>query len=69
VIGKELLHYQVEAHIGSGGMGDVFQARDTKLGRAVAMKILPEIFAQDRERVSRFEREAKMLASLKMPSQ
>jgi serine/threonine-protein kinase len=64
VIGKELLHYQVEAHIGSGGMGDVFQARDTKLGRAVAMKILPEIFAQDRERVSRFEREAKMLASL-----
>jgi serine/threonine-protein kinase len=64
VIGKELLHYQVEEHIGSGGMGDVFRARDTKLGRVVAMKILPDIFAQDRERVSRFEREAKMLASL-----
>jgi serine/threonine-protein kinase len=64
VIGKELLHYQVEAHIGSGGMGDVYQARDTKLGRAVAMKILPEIFAQEPERVSRFEREAKMLAAL-----
>src|SRR3989454_10562869 len=64
MIGKQLLHYQVEAHLGSGGLGDVFQARDTKLGRTVAVKILPEIFAQDPERVSRFEREAKLLASL-----
>src|SRR2546428_12676133 len=64
MIGKQLLHYQVEAHLGSGGMGDVYLARDTKLGRAVAIKILPEIFARDPQRVSRFEREAKLLASL-----
>jgi serine/threonine protein kinase len=64
MIGKELLHYHIEAQLGAGGMGEVFQARDTKLGRAVAVKILPEMFARDPERVSRFEREAKLLASL-----
>src|SRR3989442_609796 len=64
MIGEQLLHFQVEAHVGSGGMGDVYLARDTKLGRAVAIKILPEIFARDPQRVSRFEREAKLLASL-----
>ena len=62
--GKELLHYHIEAQIGAGGMGEVYQARDTKLGRAVAIKILPEIFARDLERVARFEREAKLLAAL-----
>src|SRR5215468_11853533 len=62
--GKELLHYHIEAQIGAGGMGEVYQARDTKLGRAVAVKILPELFANDPERVARFEREAKLLASL-----
>src|SRR5262245_11553537 len=64
MIGKELLHYYIEAQIGAGGMGEVYQARDTKLGRAVAVKILPEIFARDSERVARFEREAKLLAAL-----
>ena len=64
MIGKDLLHYHVESHLGSGGMGEVFKARDTKLGRAVAVKILPEVFARDPERVSRFQREAKLLASL-----
>jgi serine/threonine protein kinase len=64
MIGKELLHYHIEAQIGAGGMGEVYQARDTKLGRAVAVKILPEIFARDSERVARFEREAKLLAAL-----
>ena len=64
MIGKELLHYRIETHLGAGGMGEVYQARDTKLGRAVAVKILPELFANDSERVARFEREAKLLASL-----
>src|SRR5262245_27625341 len=64
MIGKELLHYHIEAQVGAGGMGEVYQARDTKLGRAVAVKILPEIFARDSERVARFDREAKLLAAL-----
>jgi serine/threonine-protein kinase len=64
MIGKELLHYRIETHLGAGGMGEVYQARDTKLDRAVALKILPELFANDPERVARFEREAKLLASL-----
>jgi serine/threonine protein kinase len=64
MIGKGLLHYHIETHLGAGGMGEVYQARDTKLGRAVAVKILPELFANDPERVARFEREAKLLASL-----
>src|SRR5215468_2377672 len=68
MIGKELLHYHIEAQIGAGGMGEVYQARDTKLGRAVAIKSLPEIFARDSERVARFEREAKILAALNHPN-
>jgi eukaryotic-like serine/threonine-protein kinase len=64
MIGRELLHYQIEAKLGEGGMGEVYRARDTKLGRAVAVKILPEMFAQDPERIARFQREAKLLASL-----
>jgi dipeptidyl aminopeptidase/acylaminoacyl peptidase len=64
MIGKQLLHYHIETQLGAGGMGEVYQARDTKLGRGVAVKILPEIFARDLERVARFEREAKLLAAL-----
>jgi serine/threonine protein kinase len=56
--------YEVTAQIGVGGMGEVYRATDTILGRQVAIKVLPEVFAQDAERVARFEREAKTLASL-----
>jgi len=62
--GTKLGTYEVVAPIGAGGMGEVYRARDTKLGREVAIKILPEEFSRDRERVARFEREAKVLASL-----
>ena len=64
MIGKTLAHYDVTELIGAGGMGEVYRARDTKLGRDVALKILPESFAADAERLSRFEREAKLLAGL-----
>jgi eukaryotic-like serine/threonine-protein kinase len=64
MIGRIIAHYQIESLLGAGGMGEVYQARDTKLGRNVAVKILPEMFAQDAERMARFEREAKVLASL-----
>src|ERR1700726_3492677 len=56
--------YEVTAQIGAGGMGEVYQAHDTKLGRDVAIKVLPEAFAHDSERLSRFQREAKLLAAL-----
>jgi Tol biopolymer transport system component len=62
--GTRLGSYEVVAQIGAGGMGEVYQAHDTKLGRDVAIKVLPEAFAHDPERLSRFQREAKMLASL-----
>jgi len=57
-------HYEVVEKIGAGGMGEVFRARDTKLGREVALKLLPPFLAQDHERLARFQREAKVLASL-----
>jgi Tol biopolymer transport system component len=66
-IGSRLGRYEVLALLGSGGMGEVYRARDTKLDRAVALKILPESFAHDPERLARFEREAKTLASLNHP--
>jgi serine/threonine protein kinase len=66
--GTKLGSYEVTALIGSGGMGEVYQARDTKLGRDVAIKVLPEAFAHDPERLSRFQREAKMLAALNHPN-
>src|SRR5262245_21718094 len=64
MIGTKLAHYEITSHIGSGGMGDVYQATDTKLGRSVAIKFLPEAFSHDTERVARFQREARVLASL-----
>ncbi len=65
--GTKLGVYEIGATLGSGGMGDVYRARDTKLGREVAVKVLPESFARDPERVARFEREARLLASLNHP--
>jgi len=63
-IGSSLGPYEVLALIGAGGMGEVYRARDTKLGRDVALKILPEIVASDPDRLARFQREAQVLASL-----
>jgi len=68
MIEKLLIHYQITAEIGKGGMGEVYQAKDTKLGRDVAIKLLPEEFARDVDRVARFQREAKLLASLNHPN-
>src|SRR6201984_580156 len=66
--GSRLGSYELLAQIGAGGMGEVYQAHDTKLGRDVAIKVLPEAFAHDAERLSRFQREAKMLAALNHPN-
>ena len=66
--GTSLGPYQVTAKIGEGGMGEVWQARDTKLDRDVALKVLPEAFTSDPDRLARFEREAKVLASLNHPN-
>jgi len=65
--GTRLGVYEVAAQIGEGGMGQVFRATDTTLSRQVAIKILPDAFARDPERLARFEREAKTLASLNHP--
>ncbi|HSO23430.1 MAG TPA: serine/threonine-protein kinase, partial [Chondromyces sp.] len=64
MIGSSVSHYRVSSKLGEGGMGEVWGAEDTKLGRQVALKMLPELFAQDAERLARFEREARLLASL-----
>ena len=66
--GTKLSQYEVVESIGAGGMGEVYRARDTKLGREVAIKVLPEAFAQNEERLARFEREARLLASLNHPN-
>src|ERR1700756_1313573 len=68
MIGTKLAHYEITSHLGSGGMGDVYQATDSKLGRSVAIKFLPEAFSHDTERVARFQREARVLASLNHPN-
>lgn len=68
MIGSRLAHYDITHHLGSGGFGDVYQATDTKLGRSVAIKLLPEAFSHDPERVARFECEAHVLASLNLPN-
>src|SRR5216684_4063876 len=63
-----IAHYRITAKLGEGGMGEVWRATDTKLGRDVAIKILPEVFAQDPDRMARFTREAQVLASLNHPN-
>jgi serine/threonine protein kinase/Tfp pilus assembly protein PilF len=68
ILGRTLDHYRVVEKIGEGGMGEVYRATDTRLGRDVAIKILPEDFARNPERLVRFEREARVLASLNHPS-
>ena len=66
--GTTILHYDVSALLGKGGMGEVFRATDTKLGRQVAIKVLPGGFTRDADRIARFEREARLLASLSHPN-
>jgi len=68
MIGQTIAHYRVTAKLGEGGMGEVYRAIDTKLGREVAIKVLPAAFAYDPDRMARFTREAQVLASLN-PSQ
>lgn len=66
--GDKLGSYEIISPLGVGGMGEVYRARDTKLGREVAIKVLPEAFSEDKERLARFEREARLLASLNHPN-
>src|SRR5216117_424267 len=66
--GTKLGPYEILAPLGAGGMGEVYRAHDTKLGRDVALKVLPEAFAKDCERMAQFQREAQMLASLNHPN-
>src|SRR5262245_53323817 len=66
--GRQLGNYEILAEIGKGGMGEVYRARDTRLDRSVAIKTLPEEFETDADRLARFEREAKVLASLNHPN-
>src|SRR5215468_798879 len=68
VSGTKLGPYEIVSPLGAGGMGEVYRARDKRLGRDVALKVLPEAFARDAERMVRFEREAKVLASLNHPN-
>jgi serine/threonine protein kinase len=68
MIGRTLGHYNIVEKLGSGGMGDVYRARDTKLGRDVALKVLPSEAAGNPERRNRFEREARVIARLKHPN-
>jgi len=65
--GARLGSYQVTGTLGAGGMGDVYRAFDTRLKRDVALKVLPETFAADRDRIARFQRDAEALASLNHP--
>src|SRR5438874_3072589 len=65
--GTRLGPYEIISALGAGGMGEVYRAIDTTLGRQVAIKVLPDAFAQDAERLARFEREAKTLAALNHP--
>jgi serine/threonine protein kinase len=66
--GTRLGHYEILSAIGKGGMGEVWRARDANLDREVAIKTLPEAFSTDADRLARFEREAKLLASLNHPN-
>ena len=66
--GSKLGSYEIVAPLGAGGMGEVFRARDARLGRDVALKVLPELFARDPDRLARFKREAQLLAALNHPN-
>jgi serine/threonine-protein kinase len=68
MIGQSVAHYRVTAKLGAGGMGEVYRATDPKLGRDVALKVIPREFSQDAQRMARFEREAQVLASLNHPN-
>ena len=68
LLGRQMGGYQVISLLGAGGMGEVYEARDAKLGRTVAIKVLPPAFTNDPERLSRFQREARMLAALNHPN-
>jgi len=65
---QTIAHYRIVSKLGEGGMGEVWRATDTKLGRDVALKILPDVFAADAERMARFTREAYILAALNHPN-
>src|SRR5438046_5494442 len=67
-VGTQLGSYEITMLLGKGGMGEVYRARDTKLKREVAIKVLPDEFSRDPERLSRFQREAEALASLNHPN-
>ena len=67
MIGSTLGHFRITAPLGAGGMGEVYRAEDMRLGREVAIKVLPAAFTADPERLARFEREARALASLSHP--
>jgi eukaryotic-like serine/threonine-protein kinase len=66
--GTKLGPYEIQSPLGAGGMGEVYRARDSRLGRDVAIKVLPEAFARDAERLRRFETEARWVAALNYPN-
>jgi serine/threonine protein kinase len=68
MLGRRLGHFRIEGPLGAGGMGEVYRARDTRLDREVAIKVLPEAVARDPNRLARFEREARALAQLWRPN-